>query len=181
MKLNKTVKNIFCLSAIPLCILPIVSCSCSKKPTPVPPGPEPELKAEIILEKSSYSYTRDYSQQMKHLDISVPFTIKHDGIPDGIFKWYWDDFTTTDISAQVRDIIITTATISDISFHLNKDYTTVDKYYFELEDTNRNIELWYTQHSVTFLSPWYCSIHGKYVSSSGKIYECYTEFTIDIK
>ena len=53
MKLNKTLKNIFCLSAIPLCVLPVISCSCSKKPTPVPPGPEPELKAEIILEKTS--------------------------------------------------------------------------------------------------------------------------------
>lgn len=181
MKLNKTVKNIFCLGAIPLCILPIASCSCSKKPTPVPPGPEPELKAEIILEKSSYSYTRDYSQQMKHLDISVPFTIKHEGIPDGVFKWYWDGDTTTTISAEIQEIIVVTGTI-DIPFSLNKDYTTVDKYWFNLEDTERNIELYYVQHSiVTTLTPWYCTIRGKYVSNDGKTYECYTEFTIDIK
>lgn len=181
MKLNKTLKNIFCLGAIPLCILPIVSCSCSKKPTPVPPGPEPELKAEIILEKSSYSYTLDYSQQMKHLDISVPFTIKHEGIPDGVFKWYWDGDTTTSIYADVRDIVITTATITDIPFSLNKDYATLDKYLFNLEDTKRNIEDWYLHHSVTFLSPWHCIITGNYISNDGKTYKCSTDFTIDIK
>ena len=81
MKLNKTLKNIFCLGAIPLCILPIVSCSCSKKPTPTPPEPWPDPDFYYLdattTSKDVYNYQIS-SGKTYYFDINFEIMVDHE-------------------------------------------------------------------------------------------------------
>lgn len=81
MKLNKTLKNIFCLGAIPLCILSIVSCSCSKKPAPTPPEPWPDPEFYYLdattTSKDVYNYQISPGKT-KYFDINFEIMVDHE-------------------------------------------------------------------------------------------------------
>lgn len=80
MKLNKTVKNIFCLGAIPLCILPIVSCSCNNsKPTPPDPWPDPAHYSFNATSTAKDVYDYQISpKKTYYFDISYEIMIDHE-------------------------------------------------------------------------------------------------------
>lgn len=166
MKLNKTLKNIFCLGAIPLCILPIVSCSCSKKPTPTPPDPWPDPAHYSFNATSTAKDVYDYQISPKktyYFDISYEIMIDHE---DFTKKTGADLELTIEPEHQgAYELYIYNYYLLEEVISLAYDITclskteTVDTYKLHIHDTENNIEKKWSEYYVYKYDSWYINYY----------------------
>jgi len=165
MKLNKTLKNIFCLGAIPLCIVPIVSCSCnSSKPTPPDPWPDPahysfnatstakDVYDYQISPKKTYYFDISYEIMIDHEDFTkktgadLELTIEPEH--QGAYELYiYNYYLLEEVISLAYDITCLSKT------------ETVDTYKLHIHDTENNIEKKWSEYYVYKYDSWYINYY----------------------